>query len=415
VNDPPRLVATIPNKTMNEDDPPLEFRLTPEHFFDPDVQTNGDILFLQVVGNTNALLVTPTIAGGVLTLTLGANKFGNSQISVRATDLSGASVTTSFMLTVNPINHAPVARPDAYAVSQGGTLITTDPAGTTGTAADDGVLANDTDSDGDRLTAHLVTPPQFGTLTLNTNGTFTYRHNGLTRQTDTFTYRAFDGELYSSVTTVTITIGPPPPPPHQNPIRTGNENDDGRRDVNADGFITPLDALLVINFLNTVGSVPVSGLPAPPPFRDVNGDNFITALDALLVINHLNSRTGSGEGEGEAAWDTQYAMAYEPDTLLASAYAAQISASRVSDNASFSMKTFTLEASQPYGPQPVESMEPVASRLWGAWQASDSFATSADLEGLARRGTEEPENASELFDSALADLLWDLSANRPGQ
>ena len=37
-----------------------------------------------------------------------------------------------------------------------------------------GVLANDTDPDGDPLTAVLVTGPSHGTLTLNANGSFTY-------------------------------------------------------------------------------------------------------------------------------------------------------------------------------------------------------------------------------------------------
>jgi len=36
-------------------------------------------------------------------------------------------------------------------------------------------------------------------------------------------------------------------------------------------------------------------------FLDVNGDSYLSPLDALLVINHLNNRNGSGEGEGEGA------------------------------------------------------------------------------------------------------------------
>jgi hypothetical protein len=74
-------------------------------------------------------------------------------------------------------------------------------------------------------------------------------------------------------------------------------------DVNNDNFVTPIDALLVINFLNTFGSGPVP-TGSPPPFFDVNSDNSISPIDALMVINGLNGQSSlqaTGEGEGEAA------------------------------------------------------------------------------------------------------------------
>jgi hypothetical protein len=66
-------------------------------------------------------------------------------------------------------------------------------------------------------------------------------------------------------------------------------------DVSGDGRLSPVDALLVINYLNTPGR---GNLPSgsPPPFLDVSGDNKISPEDALIVINALNSRV-SGEGE----------------------------------------------------------------------------------------------------------------------
>jgi hypothetical protein len=64
--------------------------------------------------------------------------------------------------------------------------------------------------------------------------------------------------------------------------------------------------LLIINFLNFRGepSVSVIGLPDPPPYRDVNGDYFISPLDVLEVINFINRRANGaagGEGEGEGS------------------------------------------------------------------------------------------------------------------
>ncbi|MHB8954103.1 MAG: dockerin type I domain-containing protein [Pirellulaceae bacterium] len=88
-------------------------------------------------------------------------------------------------------------------------------------------------------------------------------------------------------------------------------------DVNGDGSLSPLDALLVINELNRVGShalAPPAAGQFPPPYLDVSGDNNVTPLDALWVINALNSSStqssslalsegsdGSGDDPGTVA------------------------------------------------------------------------------------------------------------------
>src|SRR5687768_13321274 len=66
-------------------------------------------------------------------------------------------------------------------------------------------------------------------------------------------------------------------------------------DTNGDGFVVPLDALLVINYLNSAApkSLPAQRDPALP-FLDVNGDQFAAPIDVLLVINQLNTG-GSGQ------------------------------------------------------------------------------------------------------------------------
>ena len=75
------------------------------------------------------------------------------------------------------------------------------------------------------------------------------------------------------------------------------------QDVNADGHVSPLDALQVINFLKSYGSVeldafmalrqdsdPNNGVDGDRQWRwlDVNRDGNISPLDALQVINRLN-------------------------------------------------------------------------------------------------------------------------------
>ncbi len=75
---------------------------------------------------------------------------------------------------------------------------------------------------------------------------------------------------------------------------------------NSPGYVSPIDALLVVNEINRREFADASGrLPkqvaetATAPFLDVTCDGFISPLDALLVINHINS-IGSGTGGAPA-------------------------------------------------------------------------------------------------------------------
>ena len=83
-----------------------------------------------------------------------------------------------------------------------------------------GVLANDSDPDGDSLSAELVSPPSHGTLQFAANGSFTYTPADDFSGQDTFTYRASDGAATSNVATVTIEVRgnvPENHPPVANP------------------------------------------------------------------------------------------------------------------------------------------------------------------------------------------------------
>ncbi|MFH1724988.1 MAG: Ig-like domain-containing protein, partial [Elusimicrobiota bacterium] len=70
----------------------------------------------------------------------------------------------------------------------------------------EGVLANDSDPDGDLISAELVSGPSDGALSLNSNGSFTYTPDPMFSGTDGFTYRASDGLSYSAEAAVTITV-----------------------------------------------------------------------------------------------------------------------------------------------------------------------------------------------------------------
>ena len=69
-----------------------------------------------------------------------------------------------------------------------------------------GVLANDSDTDGDSLTARMVTDVDQGTLTLNEDGSFTYTPNPGFVGSDSFSYQADDGTRVSNPVTVTLSV-----------------------------------------------------------------------------------------------------------------------------------------------------------------------------------------------------------------
>jgi hypothetical protein len=98
------------------------------------------------------------------------------------------------------------------------------------------------------------------------------------------------------------------------------QNSTNRYDVSGDGFVSAIDALQLINFLNINGPRP---LPLPPgmtrpAFPDVDGNGFINATDALAVINYLNSRP-AGEGEGSAEGEGDVNDLFGLSSLMAGA------------------------------------------------------------------------------------------------
>jgi hypothetical protein len=86
-----------------------------------------------------------------------------------------------------------------------------------------GVLGNDTDADGDALTASLRRAPANGLVDLRPDGSFTYTPRAGFTGADTFDYRASDGTGNGNDATVTINVGAaPPPPPAEIPSTVSN-------------------------------------------------------------------------------------------------------------------------------------------------------------------------------------------------
>ena len=83
-------------------------------------------------------------------------------------------------------------------------------------------------------------------------------------------------------TTFTVTVASAPSSPWQ--------NQKNPLDVDGDGIVSPIDALIDINALNSNMGGPLP-LPAnPPPYYDVDGDGQLTPSDVIAIINYLNGQ-----------------------------------------------------------------------------------------------------------------------------
>lgn len=135
-----------------------------------------------------------TVANGTL---LDYEAATSHDITVRATDAAGNVSDTVLTVAITNVNEAPASAQESYSVDFAQSL---------SVDAARGVLANDSDMDGDTLSAVLVSGPASGSLTLNSDGSFSYSHNGVDSADDSFTYQATDGSLASAVTTVSLAV-----------------------------------------------------------------------------------------------------------------------------------------------------------------------------------------------------------------
>jgi len=220
--------------------------------------------------------MTINSTSGQLRWTPGSTQKGNFQFVIGLTDLAG-NLSTQSAVSLRVVQPPTATADAAYTLKNESVSIP--------------VLSNDIDGGGSisPSTIRIEAPATSGQVEVLSNGQIRYVPNMGFVGTDTFAY-AFADELglRSNSALVTVRV-----------LNSRWQNPISHLNVNADERISAIDALLVINYLNSsqprnlVGSGNVS-----PPYLDVNGDERVSALDALLVINHLNQRSGSAEGEG---------------------------------------------------------------------------------------------------------------------
>jgi VCBS repeat-containing protein len=159
----------------------------------------------QGADNTGAILTQFGEAGGLGGFQGAGVQDGTDGIGGGTVDQTG----TLFKLTgLATINATPTSNDDAYKTDEDVKLVVN--AGT-------GVLANDTDPDGDPLTVTSFTQGAHGSVAVNPDGSFTYTPDKDYNGADSFTYEASDGKGGTSTATVNITVNPVNDAPIANP------------------------------------------------------------------------------------------------------------------------------------------------------------------------------------------------------
>ncbi len=148
------------------------------------------------------------------------------------------------------------------------------------------LLVNDTDPNGDALSITFVGNPTNGSVSLDDNQLITFAPKRDFQGQATFQYLVTDGSL-TATGHVTIDFEP----------SFQWHNDTAPEDVDNNGFVSPSDALAIINMINAQGPGPLVFLNSgakPSTFVDVDADNFLAPNDAVAVINYINAHPVTG-------------------------------------------------------------------------------------------------------------------------
>ncbi|MCA1053051.1 tandem-95 repeat protein, partial [Priestia aryabhattai] len=217
---------------------------------------------------------------GTFTYTPNENYTGNDTFTVLISDPSGAFIVTNVLVTVTPVNDAPVVPDYAFVINED-------------TSLNSQVVA--TDVDGNSLTYGLLAVPANGTVVVNPDGSYSYTPNENYNGVDSFSVVVSDGQGGTAISTITITILPvndPPVGPNEITIVTPEETPVTSQIVATDPDGEVLTYTLQDPPTNGVAVVNGDGTFTYTPNENYTGNDTFTVLisdpsGAFIVTNVL--------------------------------------------------------------------------------------------------------------------------------
>ncbi|MDH3327611.1 MAG: Ig-like domain-containing protein [Desulfobulbaceae bacterium] len=227
--------------------------------------TGGAVEAVLVGGPSAGTLSGGLASDGSFSYTPSLDFNGSDFFTYAANDGAGGanSNAATVTITVTAVNDAPVALADSYDAVEGQVL----------NVAASGVLGNDTDVDGDALTASPVGTP--AGLTMNPDGSFSYTPAGVAGAVETFEYVANDSVLDSASAIVTINVTGAP----ANIAPTAND-DFGSTSKNT----ALVNFNIVANDVDTDGTIdPTSVAFIPPGTTTTQGGTVVSNGDGTVT------------------------------------------------------------------------------------------------------------------------------------
>lgn len=274
-NNPP-VLRPLPSLQGTEDKPTA---IQTDDWASATSDSDGDTVhYILVRGGQLGTVSWNTASGGVYSPEPDAN--GQDQLVVQAYDGRGWSTPQTVGIQIQPINDAPrgllysgvLAIPEKQPGYVLGSVMIVDP-------------------DANEVFDYSVSDTRFeivgNTLKVRGTASIPYEHPGWIDLMLLARSRT-NGDTIQRPERIFIVKDPTP-----------FHNDFNPADVDGDGIVTPLDPLVIINYLNSHGS----GQIKPPgegeshTDLDVDGDGQVSPLDILIVINALNNASADAEGE----------------------------------------------------------------------------------------------------------------------
>ena len=382
VNDVP--IAFGEAYTTNEDTP---LTVVAPGLLANDVDIDGDRLTVVLIDTPlhGTIVVNPN---GAFSYVPSLNYSGPDSFSYRVSDGNGRDSNTVVVdLTVNPLNDAPTAAADTYAVSLDRAL----------TVAAPGVLINDRDVDGNPISAVLVTAPINGRLVLNADGSFTYTPNVGYVGSDSFTYRSSDGLLLSAPVAVTFTVTAPPAKFY---VADGTNGTTYK--YSATG------STLGSNVLNARGALGIASNAAGTTQWVVDsGGNIFVYTNTGTLLGQWTPR-GVGRPEGVTVWGNDlWVVDPSGDRVYKFTGGALLRTGRVAPTSSFALNAANLDAKD------------LVTDGTSVWVVNDTVATdrvfkysvAGVLQGSWTLSTTNPSPTGITIDPTNVSHIWTVDAS----
>ena len=165
---------------------------------DRDLDGSLDLGSITITKNPGSGSLSVHPGTGIVTYTPAVGGCGDNVFEYTIRDNDGATSNVARVTVTVLCNDPPIAIDDLYNIAEGGTL----------SVPVRGVLANDQATPGRPLEAVLISGVRHGALTLHSDGSFVYVHDGSETRDDSFTYRANDTFKDSNAATVSFVISP---------------------------------------------------------------------------------------------------------------------------------------------------------------------------------------------------------------